>query len=225
MNILKKRSFLKSRRSFASPKIEQLQNSYNERKTIIKQRLNEFKEVSNKDDNAIFAELAFCLLTPQSNGHRCWDAIEKLRDSGLLFSGNANQIKKIIKTHARFHNTKARHIVSNRRLMDNVKDQLKNITDEKQTREWLVKNIRGFGYKEASHFLRNTGCQDVAILDRHILKNLVRYSAIESLPKSLTPKRYLEIEDKMKRFAEEIDIPFAELDLLFWSEETGEVFK
>jgi len=38
--------------------------------------------------------------------------------------------------------------------------------------EWLVKNLTGLGYKEAGHFLRNIGSGKIAILDRHILRNL-----------------------------------------------------
>jgi len=80
--------------------------------------------------------------------------------------------------------------------------------------------------KEATHFLRNIGLgKDLAILDRHILKNLNYYGVINELPKTLTKKKYLEIEDKMKKFSEEIKIPIDELDLLFWSEETGKIFK
>lgn len=84
----------------------------------------------------------------------------------------------------------------------------------------------GLGMKEASHFMRNIGLfEDIAILDRHILKNLIEYDVISEIPKTLTVKIYLEIEQKMKEFAEKIKIPFTELDLLFWSEETGHVFK
>jgi N-glycosylase/DNA lyase len=84
----------------------------------------------------------------------------------------------------------------------------------------------GFGLKEASHFLRNIGSEfDLAILDRHIIKNLLRYGVIDEIPKSLTKKQYLMIEERMKKFSKKIGIPLAELDLLFWSEETGEIFK
>ena len=82
------------------------------------------------------------------------------------------------------------------------------------------------GYKESSHFLRNVGFgDDIAILDRHIMKNLVKYGVIEEIPKSLTDKKYLEIEEKMRKFASGVGIPMAHLDLLWWSEETGEIFK
>ena len=82
------------------------------------------------------------------------------------------------------------------------------------------------GYKEASHFLRNIGFgDDIAILDRHILKHLVGNKVIPEVPKSLTGKKYLEIEQKMKEFANSTGIPFGHLDLVWWSEETGEIFK
>jgi thermostable 8-oxoguanine DNA glycosylase len=45
------------------------------------------------------------------------------------------------------------------------------------------------------------------------------------MPKSLTKKRYLAIEKKWKKFADELGISIDELDLLFWSMETGEIKK
>ena len=74
-------------------------------------------------------------------------------------------------------------------------------------------------------FLRNIGIEEFAILDRHVLKNLKKYNVIDDIPKCLTPKKYMEIEEKMRSFAKSVDIPFSHLDLLFWSEETGEIFK
>ena len=95
-----------------------------------------------------------------------------------------------------------------------------------KTREWLVENIKGIGYKEASHFLRNIGFgKDLAILDVHILKNLKEYKVIQKIPKSLTKKEYLKIENKFRDFCRRIKIPMNELDLLLWSKETGFVFK
>ena len=81
--------------------------------------------------------------------------------------------------------------------------------------------MKGLGWKEASHFLRNIGYRDLAILDRHILRNLRRHRIIRTLPKTLTPSRYRAIEGKFRAFAGAIGIPMDELDLLFWSRETG----
>lgn len=93
-------------------------------------------------------------------------------------------------------------------------------------REWLVGKVLGIGMKEASHFLRNIGLgKDLAILDRHILINLKEYDVIKEIPRYITRKVYIDIEDKMKKFSKLMSIPMDELDLLFWSKETGMIFK
>ncbi|MBE0557207.1 MAG: hypothetical protein IH628_08240 [Proteobacteria bacterium] len=91
---------------------------------------------------------------------------------------------------------------------------------------WLVKNVDGLGLKEATHFLRNIGRNgDLAILDRHILRNLKRYGVLRSIPRSLSGREYLRIEVRFHRFARAIGIPINHLDLLFWSRETGLIRK
>jgi N-glycosylase/DNA lyase len=107
-----------------------------------------------------------------------------------------------------------------------IKSQIGQFSDARDARDWLVQKVKGVGYKEASHFLRNIGYEEeFAILDRHILKNLKLLGVIEKIPNSLSKKRYLEIEKRMKEFAERIEIPMADLDLLLWYKETGMIFK
>ena len=63
------------------------------------------------------------------------------------------------------------------------------------------------GYKEASHFLRNIGLgYDIAILDRHILKNLKLFNVIDEIPSSISKKKYFEIEEKMRNFSKKIKL-------------------
>ena len=82
------------------------------------------------------------------------------------------------------------------------------------------------GYKEASHFLRNIGLgKDLAILDRHILRNLQNLGVINEIPKTLSKNKYLEIEEKMRVFSKNIGIPLDHLDLLLWFKQTGRIFK
>ena len=88
-----------------------------------------------------------------------------------------------------------------------------------------MKNVRGLGYKEASHFLRNIGFQGLAILDKHILSSLAEFGVIKENRPPKNRKEYLEIEGKMRRFAEEIKIDMDELDLLLWSRKTGKILK
>ena len=210
--------------------VQVLQTLYGERKDAIQKRLSEFREVMQWSDEEVFGELAFCLLTPQSSAKVCWDAITKLKQKGLLLNGSAKDIEPFV-GQVRFGESKSRYIAEAREMFSkNSKLQLKSrITsfyNPFELREWLVENVKGLGYKEASHFLRNIGLgEGFAILDRHILRNLSSLGVIPEIPISLTKKRYLEIEEKLRRFATEIGIPMADLDLLFWSKETGWIFK
>jgi N-glycosylase/DNA lyase len=157
--------------------------------------------------------------------------VRELYATSLPWRGTRPQIAAVLRRHVRFHNHKAAYLVAARaKFVGNpgtLRRQLGSFRAEAlEAREWLVREIDGFGYKEASHFLRNVGRgEDLAILDRHILKNLRRHGVLRSLPDSLSRAHYLEIEEKVRGFAREVRIPLAALDLLFWSRETGEIFK
>lgn len=210
----------------------EIEKIYKEKQKDIEKRLREFKEIWEKGSNEdIHAELSFCILTPQSKAVNAWKAITTLRENGLLFNGSTEDIVEYLNI-VRFKNNKAKYLVALREQMQNekgeiiTKDFFNSITDVKDKREWIVKNIKGMAYKEAGHFLRNVGFgKEIAILDRHILKNLVKLEVIEDVPKSLTPKLYLEIEEKMKAYCKFISIPMDSLDLLLWYKEAGEIFK
>ncbi len=128
--------------------------------------------------------------------------------------------------YIRFHKTKARLLVAMKQQYSAILQKISNGDSAFEKREWLAENVKGIGYKESTHFLRNVGLSGgLAILDRHILKNLKKHGVIRSLPKTLTKKKYLALEGRFQRFAENIGIPIDELDLLFWSNETGEILK
>ena len=210
----------------------EIEKIYKEKQKDIEKRLKEFKEIWERGSNEdIHAELSFCILTPQSKAVNAWKAITTLRENGLLFNGSAEDIVEYLNI-VRFKNNKAKYLVALREQMQNekgeiiTKDFFNSITNVKEKREWIVKNIKGMAYKEAGHFLRNVGFgKEIAILDRHILKNLVKLEVIEDVPKSLSPKLYLEIEEKMKAYCKFISIPMDSLDLLLWYKEAGEIFK
>ena len=202
--------------------------AYRKKKSHIKKRLKEFEGFQKDED--LFAELAFCLLTPQSKAVSCDRAVKELKKEDLLFGGTARRIRGKLKGFARFHNKKADYLVAARRIFKNNKkfevNKRLDRSDVLKTREWLVENIKGLGYKESSHFLRNIGLgRDIAILDVHILRNLKRLGVIEKIPASLNKKTYIETENRMREFAKKIKIPLGELDLLFWSNATGFIFK
>jgi len=209
--------------------IDNLIDCYIERKDEIEERVAEFRKAIDYTDERIFAELCFCLCTPQCNAVTCWKVVSTLAENGLLYTGSEHEIARHL--CVRFRNVRARRIVEARSFFSHdgrlkMKDELKAFDDILVLREWLARNIKGFGMKEASHFLRNIGLGlELAILDRHILKNLKRLGVIERIPRSLSKPSYEQIEKKMKRFSERIGIPMAELDLLLWSFETGMVFR
>jgi len=91
-------------------------------------------------------------------------------------------------------------------------------------REWLVESVKGLGYKEASHFLRNIGYDDYAIVDFHIVDLLVRHNLIKK-PKTLSRVKYLEIEEILRKIAKKSGLTLAELDLYLWFLETNKVLK
>ncbi len=210
--------------------VKELQTLYGEKRDAIQNRLQEFKQVLNHSDDDVFAELCFCLLTPQSSAKTCWAAVTRLKERSLLLKGEANEIQPHL-NDVRFGDSKAKYIVEARGLFTkdgslHLKSHLSGFANRFELREWMVENVKGLGYKEASHFLRNVGLGgEFAILDRHILRNLKRLKVIPEVPVTITKKRYLEIEEKLRRFSREIGIPLANLDLLFWSRETGWIFK
>ena len=155
--------------------IQVIKAIYDSRREEIGLRLCEFRNIwKTGTREEIFAELVFCLLTPQSRGRSCWAAVENMMEKGVLFAGNASQIVREL-NKVRFMYKKSAYIVEAREKLLNdpgasIKSAIDRINDGHEAREWLVRNVKGMGYKEASHFLRNIGFdQDLAILDRHIV--------------------------------------------------------
>lgn len=199
---------------------------YSKIKNDICVRLKEFEDTGiSKDKNKIFAELSFCILTPQSNAKICWESIENLNKKKLLFDCSEEQIIEELR-RVRFRKNKSKYILTARKNLDEIIKRVENVCDVFELREWLVSNIKGYGYKEASHFLRNIGLgKNIAILDRHILRNLKLFGVINDIPKTLSKKKYFEIEKKMSDFSRKINIPLSHLDMVFWYNAKNEIFK
>lgn len=189
---------------------------------LVQRRLKEFSN-AGKDEGAEFSELCFCVLTANytaEGGARIQGAV----GDGFETLHRTELAKKLKALGHRFPNTRAAFIAENQRLRAGLHQTLKCFKNGMEAREWLVDNVRGFGYKEASHFLRNTGSRDVAIIDRHILRFLANEGLIE-VPKSLTRSRYLSLERLLRGIAFELGISLAELDLYLWYMSTGKVLK
>jgi N-glycosylase/DNA lyase len=203
---------------------EALRTLHRGRAPLIRKRLEEFSRV---DPSRYFYELAYCLLTPQSSAAHALKCVALLEEQDFFNRGaDPEPLLRTKANYIRFHRTKAQRLEELRARFGEIRQVLAQRPPDAETlRAWLVTNVKGLGWKEASHFLRNIGVRNLAILDRHILKNLVRARVLRSVPKSLSPSAYKRIEKKFHTFARKIDIPVDELDLLFWSMETGELLK
>ena len=209
---------------------EEILGIYRKIKKDISKAISGYKKAWKGTEKEIFAEMAFCILTPQSKAKNAWQAITTLVENNLLYEGSAEEIVEYLNI-VRFKNNKSRYLVEFRDLMtEDEKLQPKKILESKgntfEKRKWILKNVKGMGLKEANHVLRNLGFgEEIAILDRHILRNLQRLNVIEEIPKTLTEKKYYEIEKAMKKYSEYSGIKMDELDLVLWYKEAGEVFK
>jgi len=211
--------------------LEEIRDIHIKTKRKIRTRLHEFYNIWREgSEEDIFIELVYCILTVQAKARNSEEAVKSLLKKNLLWEGNAELISKELNM-VRFRNNKARYIVEARNSIAvngklSLKSRISRFQSVDNAREWLVSGFRGIGYKEASHFLRNIGKgKNLAILDRHILRNLLSLDIITEIPTSLTKKNYIEIEKKMKRFAKDIHIPMSHLDLVLWYKETGEILK
>ncbi len=191
---------------------------------LVAQRMREFRELGRKGNVEWFAELSFCILTANSTARLGIKIQRELSEGGFLYLSEAELSRKLRELGHRFPNARARFIVDARGF-HNIKDIVSKFKDARQAREWLVKNIKGIGWKEASHFLRNVGFDNVAILDRHVLSVMREHMLINVAPRTLTRRRYLEIEKKLEEVARNIGLPLGELDLYLWYMRAGEVLK
>ena len=189
----------------------------------VEKRLKEFDELREKENDEWFSELCFCLLTANSRASSAIKIQNQIGARGFLNSPKENIAQTIKMNKHRFHNNKAKYIVGAREFK-NIKEILKDKEDF-EAREFIVENVKGLGMKEASHFLRNVGRKNLAILDRHILNLLYEEGYLLEKPKTLTPKVYKKIEETFNRIAERLKMSSAELDLYMWYVKAGEVLK
>lgn len=201
--------------------VEKLKNS--KVKEFVDTRIKEFKETGKSSNDEIFNELCFCIMTANFNAERSIKIQNEIKD-GFYYLTESQLIDRLETLGHRYPTARAKYIIEARKHKDFLKRTMDIFENEKNLREWFVKKVKGFGYKEASHFLRNIGYENLAIIDFHIIDLLVRHGLIER-PKTLTPKKYLEIEEILKTIADKLNITLGELDLYLWYIETGKILK
>jgi N-glycosylase/DNA lyase len=185
-------------------------------------RMKEFKENGKKESPEIFNQLCFCILTANFNAKRTIEIEEKMGD-GFLTLPEKKLAARLKALGHRYPNARASYITHSRKYKDDIKEIIGSM-NRKDARDWLAKNIKGLGYKEASHFLRNTGCNDFAIIDFHIV-DILADNGIIKRPKYLSKKTYIAIEKKLGKIAKEAGLTQGELDMYLWCMETGKILK
>ncbi|MDY6931027.1 MAG: N-glycosylase/DNA lyase [Halobacteriota archaeon] len=205
-------------------KIEELKEDP-EVSSVVDSRIRAFEEKGREGNEEWFLELCFCLMTANSSAKKVLEIFETIGKEPFL-SCSKEDLSKLFKDNGyRFYNKRAEYIIEARRYASNIKDIVTSFDDGFDAREWLVREIKGLGYKEASHFLRNVSYRDLAILDRHILRTLHENGLTGEVPESLSKKKYIEFEEKTCKLNEACGMSLARLDLYLWYLKTGKILK
>ena len=211
--------------------IEKIKETYSVRSEEIRAKLAEFAGIwQHGNDEKLWEEMVFCFFTGGCSARMGLRSIEAVRP--ILLTGTHEELMNALVGKHRYPRARAGYIVASREFLQEhcqmqLRMKLESFFDDLERRDWLVKEkrIKGLGYKEASHYLRNIGFKGYAILDKHILRSMAELGLIEDPKPPNTRTKYLSIENKLKTLAEKTEVDFDELDLVLWSMKTGEILK
>ncbi len=213
--------------------VESIRATHKARRKEIRARLIEFEEVWRKgSDRRLWEELAYCIFTAGASARMGMSAVEAVRP--FLMDGASEEMTSALRSAGahRFPVARPAYIVVTRNYLREhcgmaLRELLQGFSTPLERRDWLAqeKRIKGLGYKEASHYLRNIGLKGHAILDKHVLRCLADLKVVDTPRPPTNRGRYLEVEEKLRWLARDINIDFDELDLVLWSMKTGEVLK
>jgi len=211
--------------------VEKIRAAYHARRREVRARLAEFGEVwRGAADERLWEEMVYCIFTAGASARMGLGSIEAVRH--LLARGTQNELAAALQRKHRYPNSRSGYIVATREFLESdcgmrLRERLEGFADPWERRDWLARErrIKGLGYKESSHFLRNVGYRGYAILDKHILRCLAEVGRINSPRPPSTRERYLATEESLRGFARDVGVDFDELDLVLWSLKTGEILK
>lgn len=211
--------------------IENIKRAHAERRDEIRQRLGEFEAIGREGtDTHLWEEMVFCFFTGGCSARMGLNALEAVKP--LLLNGDQAELAAALTGVHRYPNARSRYVVASRTFLEQhcglrLRAKLDSFDCRLARRDWLVreKGIKGLGYKEASHFLRNIGFKGYAILDKHVLNCLAELKIIDEPKPPNTRDRYLTVEEKLRKFTETAGIDLDEMDLVLWSMKTGIILK
>jgi len=204
-------------------------------KDIEKKETMSWKEAS---EERLLFELVLAILGSQNRYEVALRFSEEIRDCNLLSSGQSmkidiltEQIQTILSTALeieeasikyRFPNTKAKFIAYNLLYIQScggLKKILSEAGDVAKIRAFFVKEIKGIGPKQSSHFLRNVGySNELAVLDVHILRYMEIQGIIsDTYNKAIgTLKQYEKLEALLIEFLKYMKYPIGFIDQAIW---------
>jgi N-glycosylase/DNA lyase len=196
-----------------------------ETRRLVEARIREFQTLQGEGDERWFEELVFCLLTANYSARGALACISALNEGNAINEGSLEQLRIRLEHRHRFPSKRAEFIHKAREHKGDLKKTITSLPSSYAARDWLVENITGLGMKEASHFLRNVGYLNLAIIDKHILTHMLEQGIINERPKTLTRKKYLEYEAILMQVAVTLGMPLGMMDLYLWAKKSGEVIK
>lgn len=162
-----------------------------------------------KTDEQIFYDLCFCLMAPQTKFVQNRIAIKNLMDNNF-YSNNIpeERLHELIRK-ARFFRVKSKRLIEAKASFSKILENLNSDKSDIEKRNWLFDNINGMGMKAASHFLRNSGYKNFAIIDTHVIKYLNSFKPTNKFEYLLLEKEFIKIVDSF-------GVSPAELDMAIW---------
>lgn len=190
----------------------------------VRAKADEFRRMGQRSAEDLFGELCFCILAANTSAEMGLRTQMAIGNDGFINSPEEKLRNDLKNVKYRFYNLRSAFIVGARPVMNMLPD-IAGRMDPWEAREFLVKNVKGIGYKEASHFLRNVGVFRFAILDKHIIRMLSSAFPDGREAKITSPSRYLEMERYFLDLAESLNLEPGILDLYMWKIATGKLIK
>ncbi len=211
--------------------IDNIRKVHRIRRKEIRGKLAEFRAIWREGDNdRLWEEMVFCFFTGGCSARMGLNSIEAVRH--LIKDGSHEELMNTLLGRHRYPRARSRYIVESRGFLVadcglDLRSRLASFKDHEARRDWLAKTkgIKGLGYKEASHYLRNIGLKGYGILDKHILNCLAELDLIAEPKPPSNRTRYLATEERLRELSAISGIDFDELDLVLWSMKTGEILK
>lgn len=173
-----------------------------------------FKQIKTKHN--VFYNMCFCILVPQTKFKIVFETIELLKNAQFFFKSiNKEELLDVISS-IRFKSRKFDYLLQAKLGFEQFYKELililESERDTRVIRKFVVGRIKGMGLKASSHFLRNIGIEDLAIVDSHILQ----YFGYKD--KKID---YFKVEDQIRDRAKNLGISIAVYDALIWGQKSG----